>query len=257
MKRMLFIKTAPLVLLIVTFFSTDLYAANFDLSGTWNYTLSNNWAVGDIGCAAGPDTTGTCVIVQTADIFSFAYLSGVVCDPAESCTFEGSVDGSVYMGSTTDIVDDENGTVTSVITFTASSTSSAAGSGTSTYTHPSGEWNCNWGSNITLYRSEEEAGLEQYRLTVTTEGSGTVELLPAGGIYSEGTQVQLTAVPDASSVFSSWSGDLSGSENPAAITMDSNKSVKATFNNASEEESSNDSGGGGGGGGGCYINIIR
>jgi len=254
-KRMLFIKTSLLVPLIVTFLLTNLYAANFDLTGTWNYTLSGNWAFGDIGCAPGPDTAGTCAIVQTGDSFSFAYISGVVCDPPESCTFEGSVTGSNYTASTTDIVDDENGSVTSVLLFTASSELSASGSGNSTYIHPSGDWNCAWGSSITLTKAEEQPGVDQYTLTVTTDGSGSVELVPPGGIYNEGTQVQLIATPDPSAAFSGWSGDLSGSQNPATITMDSDKSVRAVFNDASEEESSNDNGGGGGGG--CYINIVR
>jgi hypothetical protein len=105
-----------------------------------------------------------------------------------------------------------------------------------------------------LTKPEEQPGIGHYKLTVTTEGSGTVELVPPGEIYNEGTQVQLTAVPDASAVFSGWSRDLSGSGNPATITMDSDKSVQATFHNASEEESSNGNGGDGGGGG-CFITI--
>jgi hypothetical protein len=44
-------------------------------------------------------------------------------------------------------------------------------------------------------------------------------------------------VPDASAEFSSWSGDISGLVNPAIITMDSDKSVKATFRNTSKPKS--------------------
>jgi hypothetical protein len=65
--------------------------------------------------------------------------------------------------------------------------------------------------------------------------------------------VQLTAVPDSFAEFSGWSGDLSGSDNPATITMDSDKNVTATF----MTDSDNDGGGnGGGGGGGCFISIL-
>ena len=91
------------------------YTATYDLTGTWNYTLSDCWAVGGINCDPGPEASGTCVIEQTGDYFAFAFTSGVTCDPPESCTFSGSVADKVYTCSTTDIVDDENGTVTSKI----------------------------------------------------------------------------------------------------------------------------------------------
>jgi parallel beta-helix repeat protein len=44
-----------------------------------------------------------------------------------------------------------------------------------------------------------------------------------------GTVVSLTATPGSGWFFGSWSGDLTGSTNPASITMDTAKSVTATF----------------------------
>ena len=129
---------------------SPVYAATYDLTGTWNYTLSDCWAYGGINCNPGPEASGTCVIVQTGDTFIFAFTSGIVCSPPESCTFSGTVVANVYTCSTTDIVDDENGSVTSTIMFTAASATSAAGTGTSRYTHPSGLWECNWGNTISL-----------------------------------------------------------------------------------------------------------
>ena len=41
--------------------------------------------------------------------------------------------------------------------------------------------------------------------------------------------VELTAVADAGWQFSGWSGDLTGADNPATITMDGDKSVAAIF----------------------------
>jgi len=150
MKNFLFIG----MLLFVSFFhAKDLFSATFDLSGTWNYALSDNWAVGGINCNPGLDASGTCTIDQTGDTFTFAFISGVVCSPPESCTFEGTVSGSVYTCSTTDTVDDEGGSVTINILFTASSTTSASGTGNSRYTHPSELWECNWGNSISLTRS--------------------------------------------------------------------------------------------------------
>jgi uncharacterized repeat protein (TIGR02543 family) len=69
----------------------------------------------------------------------------------------------------------------------------------------------------------------QFTLTANTVGSGSVDLNPAGGVYNSGTVVTLTATPAAGFQFSGWSGDLTGSTNPATLTMNANKSVTATF----------------------------
>ncbi len=69
----------------------------------------------------------------------------------------------------------------------------------------------------------------QHTLTANTVGSGSVALNPTGGTYDVGTEVTLTATPDAGFVFSGWSGDLTGAANPATITMNDNKNVTATF----------------------------
>lgn len=69
----------------------------------------------------------------------------------------------------------------------------------------------------------------QYALSVGVAGSGTVSLDPPGSAYEAGTLVTLTAVPDPGWRFDSWSGDLSGSENPADLVMDADKTVTASF----------------------------
>ena len=70
---------------------------------------------------------------------------------------------------------------------------------------------------------------QTYSLTAQTLGSGQVTLSPDGGVYLTGTVVTLTAVPGPGWQMSSWAGDLSGSANPAQLTMDANKTVWATF----------------------------
>ncbi|MCL5877801.1 MAG: FG-GAP-like repeat-containing protein [Candidatus Bathyarchaeota archaeon] len=69
----------------------------------------------------------------------------------------------------------------------------------------------------------------QYSLTVNVVGSGSVTKNPNQSTYISGTPVELTAVPASGWSFSGWSGDLTGSTNPATITMNSNKTVTATF----------------------------
>lgn len=76
--------------------------------------------------------------------------------------------------------------------------------------------------------SSETVGIPDYTLTANAE-NGTITLYPAGGTYLSGTVVTVTATPDSGFKFSGWSGDLSGSENPATITIDGNKSITANF----------------------------
>jgi hypothetical protein len=73
--------------------------------------------------------------------------------------------------------------------------------------------------------------IEGYLLTTDVDpaGTGTVERDIAGPLYAPGTEVELTAVDAEGWDFSNWDGDLSGSANPATITMDGHKSVTAVF----------------------------
>jgi uncharacterized repeat protein (TIGR02543 family) len=70
-----------------------------------------------------------------------------------------------------------------------------------------------------------------YTLTVNTVGSGTVTKNPDQATYTTSPvqNVQLTPNPGSGYSFSGWSGDLSGSANPANIVMNDNKTVTATF----------------------------
>ena len=86
-----------------------------------------------------------------------------------------------------------------------------------------------WGS---WFKSNALSDVQVYytlTVNISPQGGGSVSLNPSGGSYTAGTQVTLTAVANSGYVFSSWSGDLSGTQNPATITMDSNKVVTANF----------------------------
>jgi len=66
--------------------------------------------------------------------------------------------------------------------------------------------------------------------TLTTAGTnGSIALNPSGGVYSTGEMVTVTASPNFGYAFGNWSGDLSGSVSPSTITMNTNKSVTASF----------------------------
>lgn len=68
---------------------------------------------------------------------------------------------------------------------------------------------------------------DETTLTVAATGEGTVA--PDGGIYDYGTRVSLRAIPNTGWHFLGWSGDLSSSDNPAAVTMNAARRVVASF----------------------------
>lgn len=66
-----------------------------------------------------------------------------------------------------------------------------------------------------------------YRLSTDIIGGGTV--LPALGRYHPSDTVILKATGSSGFIFSHWGGDLSGSDNPATLVMDTVKHVIANF----------------------------
>ncbi|MDQ6700158.1 MAG: hypothetical protein M3Z36_08225, partial [Acidobacteriota bacterium] len=75
----------------------------------------------------------------------------------------------------------------------------------------------------------------EYLLTVAPSpaAGGTVSVSPASptsdGYYPSGTTTTVTATANQGYSFSNYSGDLSGSTNPATLTMNSPKNVTANF----------------------------
>jgi len=73
-----------------------------------------------------------------------------------------------------------------------------------------------------------------YSLSVTTNPmvAGTVSVNPLpdqGGKYAPGSVVTLTATPSATASFTGWNGDVGSTNNPLALTMNSNKTIVAEF----------------------------
>jgi arabinoxylan arabinofuranohydrolase len=63
----------------------------------------------------------------------------------------------------------------------------------------------------------------------TNAPNGSVVLDPPGGAYAKGQKVTLTATGDLGFAFKSWSGDISGQENPSTMVMDADRNVTANF----------------------------
>jgi hypothetical protein len=59
--------------------------------------------------------------------------------------------------------------------------------------------------------------------------NGDIIGMTIDGKYVKGTNATLTAIPQPGYLFSSWTGDASGSNNPTTVLMDSHKTVGASF----------------------------
>jgi uncharacterized repeat protein (TIGR02543 family) len=74
--------------------------------------------------------------------------------------------------------------------------------------------------------------IDTHTIYVNETGAGSVAISPGQGTYDHGTPVTLTATPASGSHFVGWSGDLTGTTNPATIIMDADKTITATFASA-------------------------
>ncbi len=74
----------------------------------------------------------------------------------------------------------------------------------------------------------DNATIKTHSLSVTAV-DGSVTRSPGQASYNHGDTVTLEAVPNTGYSFTNWTGDLSGSTNPAALVMEADKSVTAAF----------------------------
>ncbi len=78
-------------------------------------------------------------------------------------------------------------------------------------------------------RSEAMALKMGYKIQVVTIGPGRVNQNPSDTLFSRGTQVELTAVPDPGKKFMGWSGDTNSQQNPLILTMDRSWKLQAAY----------------------------
>lgn len=87
-------------------------------------------------------------------------------------------------------------------------------------------------TNLTMNANQSVTanfGLIPFYTVTTSATNGAISLNPPGGVYTNGTVVTVTAIPNSGYGFGNWSGDLSGSVNPTTIAMNGNKSLTANF----------------------------
>lgn len=68
-----------------------------------------------------------------------------------------------------------------------------------------------------------------FKLTVVTNGKGSVTTSPSGTAFAAGTVVTLTATPDAGSPWVGWSGDVVGTARTVTVTISKDTKVTANF----------------------------
>lgn len=84
-------------------------------------------------------------------------------------------------------------------------------------------------SDISIVANFVQEEPDTYTLTIATEGSGTVTTDPDKETYDQFETVQATAEAADGWAFTGWTGDYTGTDNPAWITLDVSKSVTAVF----------------------------
>jgi endoglucanase len=86
---------------------------------------------------------------------------------------------------------------------------------------------------VLVYGNTPTGGVtpQQYTITTSKVGSGTITLNPpgSGGTYAAGTPVTITATPASGYKFDNWTGGITGTTNPVTITVNANISVTANF----------------------------
>jgi hypothetical protein len=85
------------------------------------------------------------------------------------------------------------------------------------------------GTAIVDIGADEFIGIPLQTLTIMSSSGGSTNPAPGEHLYGQGTEVTLNAIPDDHYRFSHWSGDVSGTANPIAITMSSDISITANF----------------------------
>lgn len=82
------------------------------------------------------------------------------------------------------------------------------------------------GTSPTAPNSSEE---DTYSITILNLANGSISLEPAHAEYTEGSSIKVLAEPNPNFTFSSWTGDIQGSQNPYTFNIDKNLTIGAIF----------------------------
>jgi len=82
---------------------------------------------------------------------------------------------------------------------------------------------------VSAHFEEVEVPPEEYDLTISIDGEGSTDPAEGTHTYEEGEVVTVEATPAEGWEFVEWTGDETGTETTIEITMDSDKSITAVF----------------------------
>jgi uncharacterized repeat protein (TIGR02543 family) len=198
---------------------------------TERYDRAANGA-GGAGSTKAPAATGTTTMSWTSSsgsrlvhsLAAFAAASGGTPGPF---TLTTTTSGSGSIARNPNASSYASGTVVTLTATPISGWSFAGWSGAITGTTNPTTVTMDANKSVTATFTQNPTG--NFSLTTNVVGSGTVSRSPNATTYASGTVVTLTATANSGSTFTGWSGDLSGSTNPATITMSANRTVTATF----------------------------
>jgi hypothetical protein len=221
----------------------------------YSYDHSGNVAVRAVSALLAPQIVGQPVkqVAAAGDIVTFS----VVIADARAVTFQWKFNGTDIPGATSDslVLADvsvaNEGQYSVVVTNSAGSVTSAPAEllldsdrdglpdsweithfGNTTSQRSAGDPDGDGISNLDEFldgTNPTDKGSLRPRLTAYSGAGGSVTVTPMKLSYAFGESVTLTPTPFPPGVFVGWTGDLNGTVNPATLTMDRNKTVRARF----------------------------
>jgi uncharacterized repeat protein (TIGR02543 family) len=209
--------------------------------------LSSSPAAGGTTTGAGSFTPGTSVTVTATANSGYTFVNwtenGVIASASPTYTFALAANRTLVANFSINTYTlnlsanpAAGGTVTGAGTFNAGTSVTATAAANTGYTFTN--WtdggsvvSTNLSYTFTLNASRTLVAhftANTFTLNVTAV-NGSVVKNPNQTSYNSGSTVQLTATPNSGYVFTSWSGDATGSNNPLTVTMNANKNITANF----------------------------
>jgi len=209
--------------------------------------LSSSPAAGGTTTGAGAFTAGTSVTASATANANYTFVNwtdnGVIASTSPTYTFALTANRTLVANFAANIYTltlsanpAAGGTTTGGGPFNAGTSVSATATANPGYTF------VNWTDGGTLVSTNTTYSFvlngnralvanfvtNNFTLNVSAT-NGSVVKNPNQATYNSGSTVTLTATPNTGYVFSSWSGDATGSTNPLTVTMNANKNITANF----------------------------
>lgn len=209
--------------------------------------LSSSPAAGGTTTGAGSFTAGSSVTTTATANTNYTFVNwtdnGVVASTSSSYTFALNTNKTLVANFTLNthtVALSANpavgGAVTGMGTFNAGSSVTARATANPGYTFVN--WteggtavstNANYVFTLSANRTLVANFVANSFTLDVVATNGSVTKNPNQATYTAGSTVVLTAAPNAGYVFSSWSGDATGNNNPLTVTMNANKNITAIF----------------------------